>query len=65
MSNILAEHEMATLQGMTVYWQEVFDRDNQTERQCIMAAELNKLISLIGCAKILQIVTEYVKDQSW
>jgi len=64
MSNILAKHEMLTLKGMNVYWEEVLKRDNQEERQHIASFELTQVILTIGAEKVLQIIAEYVENVS-
>lgn len=61
---ILAAHELLTLQTMAVYWLEVVERDNQVERERLAAGELEQAVHVIGAEKVLKIIAEYVEKQS-
>lgn len=61
MSNLLDEMELGTLKGMVLYWQELFERDDQVLLQHSLASELNQVAHLLGTKKVLQIIAEYVE----
>jgi len=59
--SILNETDLKVLEGMVVYWQEVFERGNADERERIMNAELAQVISMFGVKKVLLMIAEYVR----
>lgn len=61
---ILAPHELLTLESMAEYWLEIIERDSQVERERLTAGELGQVIHMIGAEKILRIIAEYVESQS-
>lgn len=61
---ILNEVELGTLKGMTIYWREVFQRDDADERKRITNSELTDVIKLFGAEMVLRIINAYVENLS-
>ena len=58
---LLTLNELSALRSMTLYWQEVFKRDDKQLQLHILTKELSQVTSILGAKKVLQIIVKYVE----
>jgi hypothetical protein len=57
--SLLSRDEIQTLKGMSLYWQEVSQRENADE---ILHQEFMQVYKKIGSVRLLLILNDYLKE---